>query len=84
MPSRVTVMGIAVLALLGMPASADPWKDESGKGKWRGTTTGRMMVFDADEIVTAKQTESRVVTCHHRENVGRGIAPGHQPPPYRC
>lgn len=26
----------AALALLSTPAIADPWKDESGHGKWRG------------------------------------------------
>lgn len=27
---------LAALILIGGPASADPWKDESGHGGWRG------------------------------------------------
>ena len=27
---------IGLLGLLTAPALADPWKDESGKGRWRG------------------------------------------------
>jgi hypothetical protein len=27
---------IPLLILLGIPASADPWKDESGHSRWRG------------------------------------------------
>ena len=33
--SLYTALCTAALMLAGSPASADPWKDESGKGRWR-------------------------------------------------
>jgi hypothetical protein len=33
---RAFLIGALALALSGGAAMADPWKDESGKGKWRG------------------------------------------------
>jgi hypothetical protein len=29
------LLAICAMALLAGPATADPWKDESGKGRWR-------------------------------------------------
>jgi hypothetical protein len=29
-------VAIAAMMAFSLPASADPWKDESGKGGWRG------------------------------------------------
>jgi hypothetical protein len=33
---RVSAILIAALMALPSAAAADPWKDESGKGRWRG------------------------------------------------
>ncbi|MCA6117067.1 hypothetical protein J6524_19630 [Bradyrhizobium sp. WSM 1738] len=32
---KLFLAGISALLLLGTPASADPWKDESGHGRWK-------------------------------------------------
>ncbi|MCK1639282.1 hypothetical protein IVA95_17125 [Bradyrhizobium sp. 157] len=32
---KCAIAGMAVLATLVGPALADPWKDESGNGRWR-------------------------------------------------
>jgi hypothetical protein len=34
-PSSTAICAAALMLLVGS-ASADPWKDESGKGRWRG------------------------------------------------
>jgi hypothetical protein len=33
---RTSALAIAILTAMTGAASADPWKDESGKGRWRG------------------------------------------------
>jgi hypothetical protein len=33
---RTFAFMIAALMALTVPAAADPWRDESGKGRWRG------------------------------------------------
>jgi hypothetical protein len=38
--SACTILCTATLMLAGGTASADPWKDESGKGRWRGDYDG--------------------------------------------
>jgi hypothetical protein len=35
-PMRVAALGIATMLGMTCSASADPWKDESGKGRWGG------------------------------------------------
>lgn len=75
------IFGAALaLLLLGSPAHADPYKDESGKG-WRGHHYGE-----------APRRYSR----HYRIPRGHlpppgecrvwypGRPSGHQPPPFRC
>jgi hypothetical protein len=39
--SSCAALCAAALILAGSAASADPWKDESGKGRWRGGDYGR-------------------------------------------
>jgi hypothetical protein len=40
MSLRTAMIGITGLALLATAATADPWKDESGKREWRGGAYG--------------------------------------------
>jgi hypothetical protein len=78
------VLCVAAFAWLA-PASADPWKDEGGKGKGKGWRGG----YERGE-------PPRPHGRHYRPPRGHapppgecrlwypGRPPGHQPPPFRC
>jgi hypothetical protein len=73
-------------------ASADPWKDESGKGRSRGGYERH------DEGVDRWKEKRRYRGYRAAVKIPRGhlpppgecrtwypdLPPGHQPPPYRC
>jgi hypothetical protein len=65
-------------------ASADPWKDESGKGQWRGSYG-----WQGDGYALRYRQATRIPRGHLPPpgecRVWRpGVPPGHQPPPFRC
>jgi hypothetical protein len=81
--SLCTALCAAALMLAAGTASADPWKDESGKGQWRGATDGRVTATHRDGIVLR-------IPPGHLPPPGEcrvwrpGVPAGHQPPPFRC
>lgn len=62
-------------------ASADPWKDESGKGQWRASYGWQ------GDGYAPRYTQ---IPRGHLPPPGEcrvwrpGVPPGHQPPPFRC
>jgi hypothetical protein len=45
---KVTALVIATLLGMTCAASADPWKDESGKGRWGGGDRGYYRSYNYD------------------------------------
>jgi hypothetical protein len=54
-------------------ASADPWKDESGKGEWRDATLSNMTAMGI-AIDAKPENESRAVTYRRPASAEIGIA----------
>jgi hypothetical protein len=82
-----TALSFATL-LISTAAPADPWKDESGKGKWRGDYGW----YD-DRTYAPRRDRNREaarIPPGHLPPPGecrvwyRSVPPGHQPPPFRC
>ena len=83
--SLCTALCAAALMLFVGTASADPWKDESGKGQWRGTTDGRATATRRDGIVRRVEIPPGHLPPPGECRVWRpGVPAGHQPPPFRC
>ena len=82
MKQLVNVVVISV-CIFASSASADPWKDESGKGKWQDS-------YGASDRGYERRRERVAIPRGHLPPPGecrnwrRGVPPGHQPPPYRC
>jgi hypothetical protein len=76
---------IAALLAVTSAASADPWKDESGKGQWRGSYG-----WQGRGYAPRRYREAVRIPPGHLPPPGecrvwrRGVPPGHQPPPFRC
>jgi hypothetical protein len=83
---RILSIAAIALALSGSAAIADPWKDESGKGKWRGGYERYDGGFDR----RGRYREAVRVPRGHLPPPGEcrtwypNRPAGHQPPPYRC
>jgi hypothetical protein len=45
---KVTALAIAAMFGMTCAASADPWKDESGKGRWGGGDRGYYRSYNYD------------------------------------
>jgi len=81
MRALMTVL-VAVMGLAASSATADPYKDESGKGKWRAKH------FE-HSYARGERREIRIPKGHmpppgecRRWYPDRPA--GHQPPPFRC
>jgi hypothetical protein len=76
---------IAALLAVTSAAPADPWKDESGKGQWRGSYG-----WQGGGYAPRRHREAVRIPPGHLPPPGecrvwrRGVPPGHQPPPFRC
>ncbi len=79
-----TALCVAALVLVTDAASADPWKDESGKGQLRGYG------WQHDDYAPRRYRQAGPIPRGHLPPPGecrvwrRGVPPGHQPPPFRC
>jgi hypothetical protein len=80
-----TALCAAALTLAAGAASADPWKDESGKGQWRGSYG-----WQGDGYAPRRHRQAGRIPPGHLPPPGEcrvwrpGVPPGHQPPPFRC
>jgi hypothetical protein len=77
---------LAATVGVGGLAAADPWKDESGKRKWRDSYGWQ---DDGPRRSRERQRAERIPRGHlpppgECRTWYRGVPPGHQPPPYRC
>jgi hypothetical protein len=65
-------------------AWADPGKDESGKGQWRGSDG-----WQGDPYTPRRHRQAGRIPAGHLPTPGGrvwrpGVPAGHQPPPFRC
>jgi hypothetical protein len=70
-------------------ASADPWKDESGKSRWRGDHARYDDGFERRSGRKGYGDWARIPRGHlpppgECRTWYPGLPAGHQPPPYRC
>jgi hypothetical protein len=82
------VMGLAIAGCIE-GAAADPWKDESGKNRWRGDYSRYDDDFDRRPRRNQYRGEAGIPQGHlpppgECRTWYPGVPPGHQPPPYRC
>jgi hypothetical protein len=83
--NKLLIAAVLCAGGVATPAAGDPWKDESGKGKWRDSYGWQ----DDGPRRGRDRREARIPRGHlpppgECRNWYRGVPPGHQPPPYRC
>ncbi|HYD05551.1 MAG TPA: hypothetical protein VEC60_07490 [Reyranella sp.] len=80
----------AALMLPAMAVHADPWKDESGKGKRYGTYRSYEPYYPTYDHDRRGYRESARIPSGHLPPPGEcrtwypNLPAGHQPPPYKC
>jgi hypothetical protein len=81
--NKLLMAAVLCVGAVATPAAADPWKDESGKGKWRDSYGASDRGYEGRRQRTAIP-RGHLPPPGECRNWHRGVPPGHQPPPYRC
>ena len=85
MSLSTALFAAALMMLAASPASGDPWKDESGKGQWRGSYG-----WQDDGYAPRRYRQGLRTPPGHLPPPGEcrvwrpGVPAGHQPPPFKC